>query len=900
MKKTLLSCRLFGGYVATLASTTFAAGCFAAPVSTPVQSTTAAPVAATQNGATQNALAPLHRENKNAPETKLAGNGKALLPIVIATSASADVKKSAATLAEYLGKMSGAKFEVQTGDGQSGIVLGTAADFPALAVSKELNTNEPTRREEYSLRSHVKGVTLIGATPLAVEDGVSDLLHRLGYRRFFTGPEWEVVPKAQSFGIAVDVRERPDYFTRDIWYGFGSWPENKGDKVDWNARNRMRQGIEIRSGHSYDSIIKKDAAEFQNHPEYLTKPGSSKLCVSNPDLRKLVVKQALDYFAAKPGEDSISMEPSDGGGWETEGGCRDGEVYKSVTDRVVTLANEVAAAVNEKYPGKYVGIYAYYLHSPPPTVKVHPNVAVTIATAFIQGGFSFEQLLQGWRSQGARVIGVREYYDYWDISLGRPGFVGGGDTQRIRTSIPHFYGLGGRGMSAETNENWGAAGLSFYIASRLLWNTQEKPNEIVEDFLTKSFGPAKEPMRQFYQLIDKTNEPLWSQDLIGRMYRHLDAARKLTNDAGIGSRLDALVLYTRYCDMLLQWEKTEDKAAQKALGEQILRFTYRWRRNSMIHSYILWRHSYILGGVPKLRGGIKNHPYPPETFFNVAEGKNPWKETAPVTPEEISTMLQQGIAGNSVAPFERVNYSLDLVPGAPLGLKSGAPGSYGFVRFKHSFLVYADKAGAPLRFSVTSGQIEPRGNTTLSLYRVDDPALKNGQELPPADGQEDGEQGNTAGGALASVDVPNDRAAHSVELKAPERGIYRLLVNERGKGTQLIWPVGALVAIDSSATDQTMLRGQSEMYFYVPKGTKFVGGFGGGRSVVRDASGKAAATLPIKAETFAIPVPQGQDGKLWSVEKVSRFFLMTVPPYLSRRAEELLLPREVVEKDARK
>ena len=38
----------------------------------------------------------------------------------------------------------------------------------------------------------------------------------------------------------------------------------------------------------------------------------------------------------------------------------------SVSDRALTLANEVAAAVHAKYPGRLVGMYAYSEHSPPP------------------------------------------------------------------------------------------------------------------------------------------------------------------------------------------------------------------------------------------------------------------------------------------------------------------------------------------------------------------------------------------------------------------------------------------------------------------------------------------------------------------------------------------------------
>ena len=47
---------------------------------------------------------------------------------------------------------------------------------------------------------------------------------------------------------------------------------------------------------------------------------------------------------------------------------------------------------------------------------------------------------------------------------------------------------------------------------------------------------------------------------------------------------------------------------------------------------------------------------------------------------------------------------------------------------------------------------------------------------------------------------------------------------------------------------------------------------------------------------FKIEVPPGQDGKAWKFDSVGGTpFLTTVPPYIARSPDELLLPAEVVE-----
>src|SRR5262245_1389762 len=115
------------------------------------------------------------------PAASLAKNGKALVPVVVAKDASERVRQAAENLAAYFGKMGGAKFDVVTGDGTMGIVVGLPGQFPKVNVQPKWLKPDITQRENYLLQSHPQGVYLLGATELAVEHAVWDLLYRLGY-----------------------------------------------------------------------------------------------------------------------------------------------------------------------------------------------------------------------------------------------------------------------------------------------------------------------------------------------------------------------------------------------------------------------------------------------------------------------------------------------------------------------------------------------------------------------------------------------------------------------------------------------------------------------------------------------------------------------------------------------
>jgi len=309
--------------------------------------------------------------SSRAPSVALAKDGRALLPVVVPGTANARVRQAASTLATYLERISGARFELTTDSREAGISVGLAVDAPRhLADELALGGSDPTTREDYVLRTHSAGLLLTGSTELAVEHAVWDLLHRIGYRQYFPGETWEIVPRIRDLSVSLDALERPAYFARRIWYAYGQWGYNERPYADWCAKNRATSGITLRSGHAYRQILRNNKQAFEAHPEYLAlingERKGDKFCISNPGLRRLVVDDVLRRLAKKPEIDSISVEPSDGGGWCECDPCAE---LGTISDRAVLLANEVAAAVNQRSPGKFVGMYAYNQHSAPPTSK---------------------------------------------------------------------------------------------------------------------------------------------------------------------------------------------------------------------------------------------------------------------------------------------------------------------------------------------------------------------------------------------------------------------------------------------------------------------------------------------------------------------------------------------------
>ena len=835
------------------------------------------------------------------PTVTLAEDGRPRHAVIVAPGASAATRAAAAELADYLGRIASAPLEVRTGDGTRGIAVGTAGDFPALRHGVPFEPDDPLRRDDYLLRTHAGGVYVIGASETAVALAVWDLLHRLGYRLYFLTDTWEIVPDRPHLRLAVDAVERPDFVTRAAPRG-APWSDR--DLWDrWRRRNRVISSFDLHTGHAWGGIIQANREAFAAHPEYYALVagerrlagrtdgrGNIKFCVSNAGLRRLVVDHAVRTVKAHPERDSLSMDPSDGGHWCECDACA---AMGSVSDRVVLLAGEVAEAVNRLGLGpKYVGIYAYSQHSPPPNVQVHPRVIVSIATSFIRGGYTLEELIEGWNARGA-TLGIRDYHDVFTWSHDRPRKARGGDLAYLQETIPYVHRHGARFMNSENADSWGANGLGYWITPRLLWDVDaaDRVDALVEDFLTRAFGPAKEPMRRFYRLINRDETIRSSEDVVARMYRRLDEARGLTDAPAVRRRIDDLILYTRYLELYYAYRGTEGDARQEGF-ERLWRHVYRMRDRHMVSTRAVCQRDRFRDDAVHV---------PEAAAWNVPEVKNPWKRSRPFAEEEIAGILAAGIAANepTVLDFEAVSYSEALVPAAPLNLPDVKPASRP-ERFRGHRRAYvwleagrpadASKDGTPdgrrLPLEVTGGLIahyRDRGHVRITLRAADDEAA--------APRRVDGDRS-----------VPPDGEPREVLLRSPRAGLHVLAWRDGRDMTRLVLPEAVPVTFRSSLADPLETVGRWSLYFYVPRGTRKVGGYAthpSGRLL--DAQGRTALAFDAmdRPGYFSVEVPAGQDGRLWKFEHCAGSrMLMTVPPYLAARPADLLLPREVVAADA--
>ncbi|MEX0741599.1 MAG: hypothetical protein WD079_02300, partial [Phycisphaeraceae bacterium] len=273
---------------------------------------------------------------------------------------------------------------------------------------------------------------------------------------------------------------------------------------------------------------------------------------------------------------------------------------------------------------------------------------------------------------------------------------------------------------------------------------------------------------------------------------------------------------------------------------------------------------------------------------------HPLHDDRPFETAELTEMLDQGIAENQPVEvdFQTTQYSDDLRPAAePLRLEEVAQaGSWPtHPQERQHYWLWLDEPG-PLPLGVTVQKVWDTQPHRIKLFS---PKQVHAEPVDESDA------------------VKPDGVRYEVTLSSPFDGLHRLEITDGADHTRLDWPDDIRVTVESSITTTGVteqFRGAWTLYFYVPRGTKLVGGWASRiaawspplSGLVRSRDGEIAYDFSEKEDGFfSIPVPAGQDGKIWKFENSQgQRLLMTVPPYLAPTVHDLLLPAEVINADA--
>jgi hypothetical protein len=489
------------------------------------------------------------------PDLVLAQNGVAGLSVVVNSKlAGKEDVKAARTLAEYLGRVSGATFSVLE---EGTLPAGTRAVYVGqteYAKSAGIDTTSLAANNGRLLAKD-GNLILVGGSPGGTPRLVFYFLEKYAGCRWYSIFD-EVVPSRSTLQVpALDEHYSHAFDFAHIYMQMGE-KGGYGDAADFHLRNRGRVpsiGVppNFNTVHTYAAYFKP--SDFPDHPEYasMDKTGERRFeiewqfCQTNPDVRRIVLERFKAMLRATPGKDYYELSINDGGGGHRNCYCPD---CQALTDRegvagpYIDFINFIADGIKEEFPDVMLSTLSYEATAlPAKTLKFRSNVTPRVCT----NSNSLDQLAPSapenanflkWLQQ---MLGEAKQGAVWDYD----GFAHGQlypapflDSYADRLRI--YKDLNVRWMFLESELNLNPRPfpeLRQWVWFHLAEDPSRDPWELVQDYCQGVYGAGAKPIVEFLRLVEsrKYDYPyrLYDVDFLNRGQSLMDAAEKaVAND----------------------------------------------------------------------------------------------------------------------------------------------------------------------------------------------------------------------------------------------------------------------------------------------------------------------------------------------------------------------------------
>ncbi len=312
------------------------------------------------------------------------------------------------------------------------------------------------------------------------------------------------------------------------------------------------------SGHAFLFWIPPQEYGKSN-PEYFPlidgkrtpKAKGAQLAFGNPEVIQLLIRKITDYKKQYPEIEVVAFGTNDsdakGMGFGDDPLClkldepadippKDSKRPRFYTTRYIKAANQVASGLSEQYPDLKLHIYAYNWNGgtiAPPNCDVHPNLLVEFAPLYrcyqhplndpnCPRNVMFADWLRGWAARTSNIY-VRDYYltmtDRFSlVSL-----------EVLKRDIAFYRELNLIGLVPETAPDgpdganapseayprwvlppeqyaryWDSNALLHFAMARLLWNPDEKLDDIIDLFCRNYYGSeTAKDMAQWHKALNR-------------------------------------------------------------------------------------------------------------------------------------------------------------------------------------------------------------------------------------------------------------------------------------------------------------------------------------------------------------------------------------------------------------
>ncbi len=500
---------------------------------------------------------------------------------------------AAEELRSYMSRMAGKPFEV-TGAPQAGepaIVIGQdACRADGFVPDSDLTD------DGFMIVTGEQRIYITGIHPRGTLYGIYEFLEECLGCRFFS-PEAETVPSRAEMALGemhirrvplLEYRSSSVYQLRDALYGAKRRINGMETGADGRTGGRVKYGDHY-FVHTFCRQLVRPEVYFDEHPEYFSEIGGvrirekTQLCLTNPDVLKLVTEQVKADIRRQPEARIFSVSQDDNYNGCTCARCRSLDEYEgSQAGSLLHFVNAVAEEVEKEFPDVIIDTLAYqYTRRPPRHVRARKNVCVrlcTIECCFVHPleectaddpdaprtaeAQPFREDLIGWGEKCDHLYiwdYVTNFSHFW---MPHPNLHVLAENIRFFCEH-HVRGLFEQGCGSpgggEMND------LRAYLLSRAMWNPYTDARKDRSEFLTAVYGSAApyidEYLETVYRAVDgcgshlycfnHPDKPWHTMALVERCEQLFEQAAAAADNEQILRRVRFQEMAVRYLRILL-------------------------------------------------------------------------------------------------------------------------------------------------------------------------------------------------------------------------------------------------------------------------------------------------------------------------------------------------------------
>ncbi|MHB1461122.1 MAG: DUF4838 domain-containing protein [Armatimonadota bacterium] len=442
----------------------------------------------------------------------LVKSGKPTATIVLGPDATAPERFAATQLADTIEQISGARLKIADTAPSAGTRIFVGQTAVVKRLLKGFNW-EQLRRDGILIRTTVRDLILAGDRPRGSIYAVQELLEtKLGVRWY--APDAQRIPKAKTITVpAMNVCYTPKLMYREAY--FHNVMQKDALFPVHMRMNGHHQQIKPEMGghynllgfvHTFDQMLPA-AKYYAQHPEWYSlingkrDGGYTQMCLTNEDMKREMVKVALDTIRKQPDAGMISISQNDNMSPCQCDKCK-ALVKKtgSESGALIIFVNDVAAEIEKQYPDFLVETLAYqYTRHAPTNIKPRDNVIVRLCS--IENDFgkpitaaenkSFYKDLTDWKKIAKRLYVWNYVVDFASYLIPHPNFSILGPDLRSFTEN-NVVGMFEQGDSFNVDSTMYP--LKIYLLSKLMWNPNQPELPIMKEFMDGYYGPAGKPL----------------------------------------------------------------------------------------------------------------------------------------------------------------------------------------------------------------------------------------------------------------------------------------------------------------------------------------------------------------------------------------------------------------------